>query len=115
MKRYRKYFIALLVLAFLTPAGLILPSAFHADTTWGEWSAGEIKGLVGYVPDRLEKLSSIWNAPMPDYALKGQDEASLPRLSISYILSAVAGILIITGLILILGRVLIRRDDSGSS
>ena len=115
MKIYKKLFLALLLLAILTPIGLWLPERLNGGAAWGEWSVDEIKTLAGYVPQGMEKLASLWNSPMPDYAMKGQDEASLPGLSVSYIISALLGIIVIFAIIFIIGKLLIRRDDTGSA
>jgi hypothetical protein len=65
MKVTTKLWIGLGALALLSPIGVILPAKLKAGPAWGEWGAGELKGLVGYVPKGLEKLSSLWNALMP--------------------------------------------------
>ena len=69
----------------LSPLGLLLPAHFKAGSAWGEWGADEMQKLVGYVPKGLEKLSSLWNAPMPDYAFKGWEEKPVATLSFAYI------------------------------
>ena len=67
--------------------------------------------LVGYIPRGLEKLSSLWNAPIPDYAFKGWEEKGLPSLSFAYIISAVIGIAIIVAVILIIGKILTKKGE----
>ncbi len=52
----------------------------------------EVQRLVGYTPSGMEKLADVWKAPMPDYALPGQDEAPLAHRGLSYILAALVGI-----------------------
>ncbi|MCL5104641.1 MAG: cobalt transporter CbiM [Armatimonadetes bacterium] len=86
---------ALVVMVVLAPLGLYLPAKLGAGSAWGEWSAREIRQIVGYVPHQLQKLGSLWNAPMPDYAMKGQESAPLGALSLSYILSAIVGVAVI--------------------
>lgn len=112
MREYRKLWIGLIILILLTPIGLILPEMFHAGSAWGEWSGDEIKGLVGYVPKGISRLGDIWKAPMPDYAVKGQENAPVHKLSLSYILSALIGIAVIVGITLLIGKVLTQRDRS---
>jgi cobalt/nickel transport protein len=102
MKLTTKLWIGIGVLVVLSPIGLLLPDHFKAGSAWGEWGSEEMKGLVGYVPQGLEKLSSLWNAPMPDYAFKGWEEMGLPQLSVAYIVSAMLGIAVIVFLILLL-------------
>ena len=70
MKTIRKLWLFIAVLIILTPIGLIIPEHFKAGSAWGEWGAEEIQKFIGYVPNGLEKLSSLWNAPIPDYAFK---------------------------------------------
>ena len=78
MKLIIKCWIGIAVLIILSPLGLILPEHFKAGSAWGEWGIDGMQKLVGYVPGGLEKLSSLWNAPVPDYALKGWEEKGLP-------------------------------------
>jgi len=77
--------ISLGVLIVASPLGLLAPG-----TAWGEWGAEELiaLGLPG-IPAGLEKLSSLWSAPLPDYDLPG-----LGNANIAYVLSALVGILI---------------------
>jgi hypothetical protein len=82
----------LLVLAVATPLGLLLPELMKAGGAWGEWGLEEVKQMVGYVPAGMRRLSDLWKAPIPDYALSGRDEAPIAYRSLSYILSALLGI-----------------------
>jgi hypothetical protein len=92
MKEYRRLWAALIVMALVSPIGLYLPRIMQAGSAWGEWGVDEIKQLIGYAPAGMEKHADIWKAPIPDYALPGQEQAPLSHLSLSYILSALAGI-----------------------
>jgi hypothetical protein len=103
--------IILLVLAVLTPLGLIVPAHFGAGGAWGEWSGEELQKLVGYVPSGLHRLEDLWKAPLPDYALPGQEHAPLHVLCWSYILSAVVGVGAIVLVTLLIGRLLARREQ----
>ncbi len=102
--------VGLLVLVFLTPLGLYLPAKFGAGSAWGEWSAEEIASISGFVPRQLERLSSIWQAPMPDYAMKGQESAPLHSLSLSYILSGLIGAALLAAAVFALCRLYARRS-----
>lgn len=82
----------LLVLALLSPIGLFLPEIFNAGDAWGEWDTEGIKKLIGYVPSGMERLSGLWNAPVPDYSFKGFDEGF--KMYFAYILSAFIGIIL---------------------
>jgi len=99
MKKINILWIALGVLAILTPLGLLA-----SGTAWGEWGADEFSEMLGYVPQGLERLSEIWKAPLPDYTVPGLGDVP------AYILSAVVGM----GLVILvtwgLGRLLARRE-----
>jgi hypothetical protein len=111
MKTITKFWIGLAILIILSPLGLILPDHFKAGAAWGEWGAEEMRSLVGYIPQGLEKLASFWSAPIPDYAFKGWEEKGLPHLGLAYIISAIAGIGITVVIILLAGKALARKDD----
>lgn len=111
MKITTKFWIGMAVLVVLSPLGLILPEHFKAGAAWGEWGIDEMQKLVGYIPHGLEKLSSLWNAPIPDYAFKGWEEKGLPHLSLAYIISAVIGIAIIVAVVLIIGKILTKKGE----
>jgi cobalt/nickel transport protein len=111
MKITTKLWIGIGVLILLSPLGLLLPEHFKAGEAWGEWGTDKIKELVGYIPQGLERLSSLWSAPIPDYAFKGWEEKGLSFLSITYIISAIVGIIVILIVTLIIGRFLSRKGD----
>ena len=111
MKTVTTFWIGIAILIILSPLGLILPEHFKAGSAWGEWGADEMQKLVGYIPQGLEKLSSFWNAPMPDYAFKGWEERGLPHLSFAYIISAAVGVGIIIVIVLAIGKILAKKDD----
>lgn len=115
MKTTTKLLIGLVALVMLSPLGLILPAKLGAGSAWGEWSANEIQKMVGYVPSRMSRISELWNAPLPDYAFRGQESAALPVLSLSYIASAALGAAAVIGLTVLIGRVLARRERTGDS
>ena len=105
----KKLWIGLAVLIVLSPLGLILPAHFKAGSAWGEWSAEEMNRLVGYMPLGLKKLADLWRAPVPDYALKGSEGNGISHLSLAYILSALAGVVIIIGVAFLIGKLLTRK------
>ncbi|MBN1914034.1 MAG: cobalamin biosynthesis protein, partial [Candidatus Omnitrophica bacterium] len=70
----------------------------------------EIRDLAGYIPKGLEKLSSLWNAPIPDYAFRGWEEKGLQQLSFAYIISALIGIAVVAVIVLAIGRMLLRKN-----
>lgn len=86
-RRLRPLWIGLAVLMLITPLGLLATAS-----AWGEWSPAELRSAeLGKAPAGLEKLSTIWNAPMPDYA-----PPFLKSERLGYLCSAMFG----TGLIL---------------
>jgi hypothetical protein len=109
MKTMTKLWIGLGVLAIASPIGLYLPEKLKAGSAWGEWGSDEFKGLIGYIPSGLEKLSSVWNAVMPDYAFKGWEDKGLSHLSFAYIVSAIVGIALVGGGALLLGKLLAKK------
>jgi hypothetical protein len=109
MKLISKLWIGIVVLIVLSPLGLMLPEHFKSGSAWGEWGADEMHKLVGYVPRGLEKFSSLWNAPMPDYAFKGWEDKGLGHLSLAYSVSAGLGIIIVVIIIFLIARILIRK------
>lgn len=68
------------LLALLSPLGLLA-----AGTAWGEWGPDEIPGL-GFIPAGMERLSELWQAPIPDYAVPFLGE------KVGYVVSALLGI-----------------------
>lgn len=109
MRETRKYWIALLVLALLAPAGLYLPRALKAGPAWGEWGLETIKEMIGYTPAGMEREAGRWKAPLPDYAPPRRDDASPTRLGAYYIISAIAGIAACGAGGYLLSRWLVRR------
>jgi hypothetical protein len=109
VKTISKLWIGIIALVILSPLGLILPGHFKAGSAWGEWGVEKMQKLAGYVPKGLAKLSSLWKSPFPDYSFKGWEEKGLPHLSFAYIISAVAGIVIIVLVVLLIGRLLAKK------
>ncbi|MFH0827198.1 MAG: PDGLE domain-containing protein [Candidatus Omnitrophota bacterium] len=109
MKTTTKLWIGIGILILLSPLGLLLPERFKAGDAWGEWGTQTIHELAGYIPQGLEKLSSLWNAPIPDYAFRGWEEKGLPSLSFAYIISAILGIAVVALVVLFIGRLWVRK------
>src|SRR5512136_1235011 len=93
----RNLFIGLAILIVLVPLGLLA-----MGETFGEWSAEEIKDRIGFVPPGLERLSSLWGAPVPDYAFS--DDESKPKIVAAYYLSAIIGAIVCVGLLYFVGK-----------
>jgi hypothetical protein len=111
MSTIKKLWIGLGVLVILSPIGLILPDRFKAGSAWGEWGIDEMQDLVGYIPQGLKKLSSLWDAPLPDYAFKGWEEKGLSHLSLAYIVSVIAGIAMTVSAVFFIAKLLAKKGD----
>jgi cobalt/nickel transport system permease protein len=105
-----KLLIGIGVLAVLSPLGIIIPKLFKAGSAWGEWAPEQVKTTLGFIPQGLNKLSSLFHAPLADYAMYGMKQ-STTTLSIAYILSAGIGIILCVGVILILGNFLLQKKN----
>jgi cobalt/nickel transport system permease protein/cobalt/nickel transport protein len=90
--------IGLLILIIFTPLGLLA-----VGETFGEWGNEELQEKLGVVPPGLERLSGIWSAPLPDYAVPGGGD-SMTVSSAAYILSAVIGVVVCGGLMYFAGK-----------
>ncbi len=110
MKLINELWLGLGVLVILSPLGLILPEYFKAGSAWGEWGVDEIQKLAGYIPKGLDKFSHFWSAPLPNYAFREGEGESILVLGLSYILSAVIGVLICIGVVFILGKLLSKKE-----
>ncbi len=97
-RKYRSILIPILIMVVLTPLGLIA-----TGTAWGEWGTDEIKDALGYLPQGLASMSDKWNALMPDYSLPALGDGRFGAVG-GYILSALAGILLISALILLMSK-----------
>jgi len=111
MKVIAKLWIGIAILIILAPLGLLIPEHFKAGAAWGEWGIDEIKELAGYIPRGLEKLSTLWNAPIPDYNLKGWEEKGLNHAGFAYIISAVVGVILTATAVFLIGKLLTRKSE----
>jgi len=94
----RNLAIGLGLLIILAPLGLLA-----VGETFGEWSVEEVQEKLGFVPPGLEQLSSLWSAPLPDYAFPGGGE-SMTVSAVAYIISGILGVLICGGLLYFVGK-----------
>jgi cobalt/nickel transport system permease protein len=106
--KLRKLWIALLVLAVVSPLGLLAPG-----TAWGEWGTEELSKL-GFkaIPEGIARLSGIWGAPLQGYNLP-----ALGNSNLGYILSAFVGILVVSVVAWLFARILTlgTKAQSGNS
>ncbi|MGO9613105.1 MAG: PDGLE domain-containing protein [Dissulfurispiraceae bacterium] len=105
----KKLWLGLIVLALLTPLGVILPARFKAGGAWGEWGPAELKKLIGYMPEGFKKLADLWKAPVPDYNFGGE-QSSMTSQIISYIASGIIGILAVAIVIYVISRLIVKNE-----
>jgi cobalt/nickel transport system permease protein len=112
----RRLVLRLALLMLLTPLGILA-----AGSAWGEWSGrdfsnpemrGKIAAVSGNValparqPQGLERLSSLWSAPFPQYA-----PGFVRRPAFGYVMSATFGGGLIMGCFLLAGWIFARRES----
>jgi hypothetical protein len=107
-KFQKKLWIGLLIMALLTPLGILLPEKFNPGEAWGEWGADKLEKLLGYVPDGLKKLADLWKAPIPDYNFGGED-ASVTIQVISYVVSGLLGLGACAFIVFLISRLIIKH------
>jgi ABC-type Fe3+ transport system permease subunit len=84
--KYGRAWIALLLIAILTPLGIIAVGG-----AWGEWDRGGIKERVGFIPEGMRaSTDSARSSPFEDYAVPGF-ERGFWRERIGTIIAACAG------------------------
>ena len=110
MKRFeKKLWLGLIVMALLSPLGIILPKKFGAEDAWGEWSLDTLERLLGYIPEGLKRTADIWVAPIPDYNFGG-DGALVITKTLSYIVSGIIGIILASIIMKIISKQLFKDD-----
>jgi cobalt/nickel transport system permease protein len=110
----RRLWLALAALLILTPLGILA-----VGSAWGEWSARDFsdpqvrreiatasRNLAppSAAPRGLERLSTIWTAPLPRYA-----PSFIRSAAFGYLVSAMVGVGLIIGAALLLNWFLARR------
>ena len=105
----KKLWIGLLIMALLSPLGILLPERFNAGDAWGEWGTDTLERLLGYVPEGLKKLTDVWKAPIPDYNF-GSEGASMAMQVIAYIVSGILGVVLCSLAVYALSRILKRNE-----
>ncbi len=106
----RKLWSIILFLLILSPLGIILPYIFNSKDAWGEWGPEDLKELIGYIPEGLEKLSSLSKPIFPDYNLKIWEDGSLLQQSLGYIITGLIGVGIVVLIVYLLGKVAIKNE-----
>ncbi len=95
----KKLWIGIGILAVLTPLGILAKGS-----AWGEWGSEELLRRLGYIPEGLRKLESLWKAALADYALPGWDTSW--KAFLGYFLCAILGIGVVFMVSLLLGKYL---------
>lgn len=101
----KKLLIGLIVLACLTPLGIILPRIAGGGEAWGEWGPEYLHKALGYLPEGLQKSIGVWHAPVSGYALPAAGDSLASQIA-SYAASGVAGLLIIVAVVFIVMKVI---------
>ena len=104
----KKLWIGLLIMALLTPFGILLSQKFKAEEAWGEWGTDKLEKLLGYVPEGLKRWADLWKAPIPDYNFGGEG-ASRTLQVFSYVVSGLLGIGICAFVVYIISRFMARH------
>jgi len=114
----RKLWVTVALFMLLTPLGILA-----GGTAWGEWSANQVNAATSWkevsatgqnqaassaAPDGLRRLSSLWTAPIPNYAPE-----FVKRPSFGYLLSAMFGVGLLMAFSLLLQRFLRSRRTAG--
>lgn len=104
----KKLWIGLLIMALMTPLGILLPETFKAGEAWGEWGIEKLEKVLGYVPEGLRKLTDLWKAPVPDYNFGGEG-SSMTLKTISYIASGLLGVGICAFILSLISRLIAKH------
>lgn len=104
----KKLLAGLLVMAVLSPLGILLPKMFSAGDAWGEWDTGKIERLIGYVPEGMKKIAGIWKAPVRDYNFGGES-APLAAQALYYIVSGFLGIIVAVSIVYLISRFFVKN------
>ncbi len=83
--RYRRGWMALMVLAVLAPLGLVA-----AGGAWGEWDIEGVRERVGFAPRGMAETSPAPETPFKDYTVPGLDGGA-GREGVAYVVTALAG------------------------
>jgi hypothetical protein len=108
-KTQKKLWAGLLIMAVLSPLGILLPSWLNSGDAWSEWKADTVEKLLGYVPEGLKKYADFWNAPIPDYTFGGK-QAPMAVQVVSYIASGILGILAVILVIYVIRKVMVKNE-----
>lgn len=100
---YRRYWLALVIMALLTPLGLL-----DQGGAWGEWGAEELEKLLGFVPAGIERAAGWWQGLLPDYSVKFLGEGRLAEKA-GYLVCALLGSVLVYGATMAYVRLMTRN------
>lgn len=110
---FNKMWLGVIGLILLIPLGLLASGG-----AFGEDSAEDIKKALGYVPSGLQSLGGRFHALLQDYGVPNSpfsaDAKDLLHQSVGYYVAAVAGIALIAGITLVVGRLVAARQNKHS-
>jgi len=102
-----KLAVGLGILTICTPIGMLAKG-----TAWGEWASTELSARLGFVPDGMRRLESLWQGKMSGYAMPGWESSG--KAFLGYLISAVVGLALVALISLVIGKILTagRKDAS---
>ena len=103
--RRRRLAAVVAVLIAAVPLGLLA-----AGGAFGEWTGADLARRVGYVPSGFARLSGHWRGLLPGYGVGG---TSGPWSVAAYVLSALAGVALLTAGVWLVVR--LRRRGAGAT
>ncbi len=95
---------AILLMLVFVPLGLL-----SAGSAWGEWSADEVRGELGFAPSGMERFSGLWRGVLPDYGFPGQSGNGFWASTPAYLLSSLIGLALVAAAALLIIHLLKRR------
>ncbi|MCE5311682.1 MAG: PDGLE domain-containing protein [Nitrospiraceae bacterium] len=109
MTKFQKRLVTgLVVMALLTPLGIVLPMIAGSEDAWGEWGSETLQKLLGYLPEGFKKIADLWKAPLPDYNMGG-DGAGIGTQVVSYIVSGLLGIILVVLVIFVIMKFVVKK------
>lgn len=106
---WKKYWLALGALVVLSPLGILASGA-----PWGDWSPEEIEKMIGYLPRGIAKATEFKFKLFPDYAISGWNNTFFQSAT-GYIISAVAGLLLIFLAVYLFSKFQAKGEKMGSN
>ena len=103
-KMQKKLWTGLLIMALISPLGILLPKMLDSESAWGEWGTDTLKTLIGFVPEGMRKSAEIWKAPLSDYSF-GADGSSFGVQVLYYIASGIIGMAVVIFVIYIISKI----------